>query len=88
MIEKDMPISYLDPMHILIGDQRHYCTGPRMHVKSTGKIKNFQLYQDFLIHPITKNSQILGLVNIPSDYKLADLNSLQLMTFSEPDSEA
>jgi len=88
MIEDDLTISYLDASHVLIGDQRHYCTGPRMHVKSTGKIKDFQLYQEFLIHPITKNSQILGLVNIPSDYRLADLNSLQLMTFSEPDNEA
>ncbi len=88
LIQDDLVISYLDANHVLIGDQRHYCTGPRMHVKSTGKIKNFQLYQEFLIHPITKNSQILGLINIPSDYRLADLNSLQLMTFSEPDNES
>ena len=87
LIEADLPISYLDANHVLIGDQRHYCTGPRMHVKSTGRIRNFQLYQDFLTHPITKDSQILGLVNTPSDYKLSDLNSLRLMTFTGPESD-
>ena len=87
LIEADLPISYLDANHVLIGDQRHYCTGPRMHVKSTGRILNFQLYQDFLTHPITKDSQILGLVNTSSDYKLSDLNSLRLMTFTGPESD-
>jgi hypothetical protein len=87
LIAQNLPISYLDNTHVMIGDQRHYCTGPRMHVKSTGEIRNFQLYHEFLVHPITKDSQILGLVNIPSDYKLSELNSLQLMTFSEPDSD-
>ena len=87
LIDKDLPISYLDANHVLIGDQRHYCTGPRMHVKSTGRIRNFQLYKEFLTHPITKDSQILGLVNMPADYRLSDLNSLRLMTFTGPESD-
>ena len=88
LIERDLAISYLDANHVLIGDQRHYCTGPRMHVTSTGKIKNFQLYHEYLTHPVTKDSQILGLVNIPSNYRLSDLNSLRLMTFSEPETNS
>ena len=59
-----------------------------MHVTSTGKIKNFQLYHEYLTHPVTKDSQILGLVNIPSNYRLSDLNSLRLMTFSEPETNS
>ncbi|MGI6157313.1 MAG: alanine-tRNA synthetase second additional domain-containing protein [Saccharofermentanales bacterium] len=82
MIARDLPISYLDNTHILIGDQRHYCTGPRMHVKSTGEIKDFQLYHEFLSHPITNDAQLLGLINMPDTFKLSELNSLQMMTFS------
>lgn len=85
LIAKDLPISYLDNTHILIGDQRHYCTGPRMHVKSTGEIKDFQLYHEFLTHPITKDSQILGVVNMPEEIVLSELNSLKLMTFTSPE---
>lgn len=85
LIAKNLPISYLDNTHVLIGDQRHYCTGPRMHVKSTAEITGFQLYHEFLTHPITKDAQILGVVNMPKEIRLSELNSLQLMTFTSPD---
>ena len=85
LIAMDLPISYLDNTHVLIGDQRHYCTGPRMHVTSTGKIRNFQLYHEFITHPITKEAQILGLVDMPSNYSLSELNTLRLMHYMPSD---
>lgn len=76
LIRRDLPISYLDDTHILIGDQRHFCTGPRMHVASTGEIKDFHLYHDLIIEPVTGYFQVLGLINIGDNYKLAELNKL------------
>lgn len=78
MIAADLPISYQDDTHILIGDQRHFCTGPRMHVKSTGEIENFQLYHEFLRDALTGRYLMVGLVAVDHEFKLSDLNQLTL----------
>lgn len=76
MIDLNMPVSYHDESHVLIGDQRHYCTGPRMHVKSTGEIKQFSIYPELIREEITGRHMLLGLVNVSRDERLADLNKL------------
>jgi len=48
-IEDDIPISYYDETHILIGDTVHFCTGPRMHVASAGEIGEVHLFREELI---------------------------------------
>jgi len=72
MIAKDVPISYVDESHILFGDIKHVCGGPRMHVKSTGEIKQFELAKEFFIEPITKQFLLVGLIG--SMQKITDLN--------------
>lgn len=52
MIEQDIPISFEDDDHIMIGDIMHECTNPRMHVTSTGKIENFHLEPEFFYDEI------------------------------------
>ncbi len=47
MIAQDLPISFEDENHVMIGDILHECTGPRMHVGSTGKIAGFRLDPEF-----------------------------------------
>ena len=47
LIEKDLPITYYDEEHIKIGDEIIHCTGPKMHVESTGQIENFSLVKEF-----------------------------------------
>lgn len=76
LIDEDLPISYVDDTHVMIGDQRHYCTGPRLHMKSTGGVKNFHIYPEFVVEPISGEHQMIGLVNVDSDYKLSQLNKL------------
>lgn len=76
LIDQDLPISYIDDTHVMIGDQRHYCTGPRLHMKSTGGVKNFHIYPEFVVDPISGEYQMIGLVNVDSDYKLSQLNKL------------
>ena len=77
-IEENLPISYHDENHVLIGDEPHYCTGPRMHVKSTGDIKQFSVYPELIREQITGRFMLLGLVNVNPAERLADLNKLML----------
>ena len=76
MIKKDIPISYLDRTHILIGDQRHYCTGPRMHVRTTGEIVNFRLHPEILVDEMTGRNMLVGLVGTPPSYAIGDINQI------------
>jgi len=80
MIALDIPISYDDDTHIRIGSERWPCSGPRMHVKSTGEIHKVTFYKDLLVEPITGRHLLLGLVGEAGENKhskkLSDLNKI------------
>jgi len=76
MISQDLPISYHDDMHIMLGEHRHLCTGPRMHVKTTGEIKGFRLLPQMFVDPITKQHLLVGLVGSASEERISDLNKI------------
>lgn len=61
-IAADIPISYFDEDHISIGDDLHHCTGPRMHVRSTGEIGKFTLLKEFPYDSVTDRYLMVGLV--------------------------
>ncbi|HPB48253.1 MAG TPA: alanine-tRNA synthetase second additional domain-containing protein [Exilispira sp.] len=63
IIAQDLPITALDGDYISIGDSRLYCTGKRIHVKSTGKIENFRLLKDIKYDPISKKYLLIGLID-------------------------
>ncbi|HBA62412.1 MAG TPA: lantibiotic ABC transporter [Lachnospiraceae bacterium] len=77
-IQKDLPISYVDDQHISIGEEIYHCTGPRMHVVSTGEIKNFALLHDFVQDPITKEYYLVGVVSAKGELRVNDLNHIHL----------
>ena len=45
-------------------------------MKSTGGVKNLHIYPEFVVEPISGAHQMIGLVNVDSDYKLSQLNKL------------
>lgn len=61
-IEKDLPISFYRDDAILIGDDELACTGPRIHMSSTGKIERFRLDKNFQYSPLTKTFLLAGRV--------------------------
>ena len=75
MIEAQIPISYHDDNHILLGDEELYCTGPRMHVENTSDISSFQLHHDFIREAITGQYLLVGIVGVETD-NLLDLNKI------------
>ena len=74
MIRQSLPISYLDANHILIGDQRHCCTGPRMHVTNTSEIRDFSLHPNWLEDSYPQRWLLVGLVGIDENTEISDLN--------------
>jgi len=75
-IQEDMQICYSDENHILIGDEIHKCTGPRMHVRSTGEVERVALLRELLQEPITDLYLLVGVVGGIDDVN--DLNHIVL----------
>ena len=76
LILEDVQISYADESHIFIGDEKHKCTGPRMHVRSTGEIEKVTLLNELLQEPITDRYLLIGVVGGIDDVN--DINHIVL----------
>ncbi len=74
-IAQDLPVCYVDDEHIRFGEKLHHCTGPRMHVGSTGEIENFRMLHEFKYDPIGGKFLMVGLVGEPIA-NLRDLNKI------------
>ena len=51
LIHQDLPIKPYDEEHIQIGDYIMECTGPLLHVESTGQIEDFSLVKEYYYEP-------------------------------------
>lgn len=78
-IRDGMDVCYSDEMHIKLGSSEVYhCTGPRIHVRNTGDIENFQLIKEFMYDPLSKVYALVGLVGWEKAADISDLNKLIL----------
>ncbi len=77
MIKKNLPITYSDAHHVSIGNELHPCTGPRIHVSSTGMIENFRLLNHFIYDRFTRRYLLVGCVGKDSDKNLQKLDEQQ-----------
>lgn len=75
-IAQGVPIYYLDEDHISIRDHKIYCTGPRIHLRNTAEVENFQLIKEFKYEPISGLYLLVGLVGTDLPANLNDLNTL------------
>ena len=62
VIDDNVPITYGGTDSIKINNKPMRCTGPRTHMKSSGEIKNFRLWSDYLYDPIWKEYMLVGMV--------------------------
>ncbi len=76
LIQKDIPISYADNEHIHIGDIYHHCTGPRMHVSSTGEIQNFHILPEAKFDELSDSYLLVGLVGESNSSNARYLNRI------------
>lgn len=77
-IAEDLPVSFADESHIRFGEQLHRCTGPRMHVSSTGEIEGFSLLREWMYDEMSGKYLIVGLVGGADAKDLHDINKLML----------
>ncbi len=77
LIEQDLPVIYKDNHHVCIGEALHPCTGPRIHVSSTGMIKNFHLLKHFVHDHMTNRYLLVGSVGEQTDSYLEKLAEKQ-----------
>lgn len=79
LIAQDVPISYHDERHILIGDKVHLCTNPRMHCTSTGEISNFHLLKEFHHDILNDEYLLVGLIgDHGKEEDIGDINTITL----------
>ena len=74
VIAQVLPVTYVDEQHIRVGSNLQKCTGPRIHVSSTGKIENFRLLHHFIYDRFKRRYLLVGCVGEKSDEILASLD--------------
>ena len=77
-IAQDLPVTFYDEDHVKIGELIHPCTGPRIHVRSTGEIENFRLLKEIFYDSMHEMYLIIGLVGERCDSETRDLNRIEL----------
>lgn len=75
MIAQDLPITFFDDCHVMIGDILHECTGPRTHVRSTGAIEGFRLDPEFYYDELADRYYLAGHIG-DSSYNFFELHAL------------
>lgn len=78
LIDADLSIDFLDEDHIIIDNIVHHCTGPRIHVRSTGEIENFRMLKNIYYDPSQEMYLIIGLVGEDLGREIEDLNEIRL----------
>ena len=77
LIAQDLPVTYHDETHITIGNTLHYCTGPRTHVRSTGKIQNFHLLDHYIYDHLKNRYILVGCVGEDAEDNLRKLSTIK-----------
>ncbi len=77
-IDRGVAIQYGDDEHIYIGTERIGCTGPRIHLRNSSEVENFQLIKEFKYDSISGMYLLVGLVGADHPLDLNDLNDLTI----------
>ena len=70
-IDRDEKIDPGDGNYVHMGDLKIYCTGKRIHAKSTGQIENFRLVKEFIVDPITKEFLLIGIAGPDQELQIS-----------------
>ena len=73
MIAQDLPMTYIDHNHVSIGGTPHRCTGPRIHVTSTGQVEGFRLLNHFIPDNLHHQYLMIGCVGENTEQRLQKL---------------
>ena len=77
VIAQNLPITYVDDHHISVGEKVHSCSGPRIHVGSTGQVENFHLMHHFMYDRFKRRYLLVGCVGEGAEEIIAKLDNQQ-----------
>ena len=75
VIAQNLPITYVDDHHISVGNKVHTCSGPRIHVGSTGQVENFHLMHHFMYDRFKRRYLLVGCVGEGAEEIIAKLDN-------------
>lgn len=75
-IDEDYDVCYVDDGHVRIGDVIHPCTGPRTHVRTTGRIQGFRLKNRCIYDRFAKRYLLVGCVGEDSEENIETLKRI------------
>lgn len=78
LIAQDLPVSFYDDTHVMIGETKVICQAPRMHVKSTGEIENFSIIKELVYDEKRKIYMLIGQVGKKKRSILRSLNKIEI----------
>lgn len=77
-LSQNLPVSYYDEDHIIIGERVIECDGARLHVSNTSEVQNFSLVKRFVPDPKTNTWCLVGLIDNNSD-EIENRNTLYFL---------
>lgn len=84
LIEKNLPVTPIAGDFIMIGDEKVYCTGKRIHVKNTGDVKNFRLAKKLKFDPISELYLLVGFIGEENIEVMDEYPPLKIDDFMTP----
>ena len=76
-LAENLSIRYDDEDHIMVGDIKVACSGPRLHVRNTSEVQDFRLLREFTYDSISDTYCLVGLLG-HGNCDCCSLNSLEL----------
>lgn len=81
MLALELPISYYDEDHIMIGSIKIECNGPRIHVRNTAEVENFKIFDRMIHDPHSNTYCLIGALRENEINLEKDLNNLNTVYF-------
>lgn len=78
-LKKDLPVSYYDENHIIIGETIIKCNGPRFHIRNTSEVEHFTLIKKFIFDPQTKTFCMVGCLDDEDKIDIRNLNTIHFL---------
>ena len=78
-LAQHLPISYHDENHIMIGDIKWRCDGPRLHIQNTSEVEAFSFIKRFIKDPKTNTYCLVGCLTKEANVDIKNLNIIHFL---------
>ncbi len=81
MLAQQLPISYYDEDHIMIGEIVTECNGPRFHIRNTSEVEQFSFIKRFVKDTKKNEYCLIGMLSdeVDTNMDISNLNTLHFL---------